>query len=333
MLEHGIIKMANHLAASDIVVIGAGPMAREYFNVLDAMGVPYNIVRKSSNKNKDEYENYEPKIFYGGIDKYLKSHPSPKFAIICTPIITLADIARKLVASGVPNILVEKPLFLRSDEIENLTKLTLSRNCKLYIAYNRRFYGSVRRALELIEEDGGLQSIYFDFTEWSDKIAGLAQPDLVKSYWGISNSSHVIDLAFYLGGRAKELNAVTCGGLSWHPASANFAGCGVTDRGVVFSYRANWDSAGRWELCAYSKTLKLIFCPLEKLKVMRRGDVTVTELNDLPSIDETFKPGVFEMVQQFIEGNTVAHCSLLDQINNMKIYNKIFGYDYCELST
>ncbi len=60
-----------------------------------------------------------------------------------------------------------------------------------------------------IAEDGGALSINFDFTEWSHKIKYLKNSGLAKRRWLVANSSHVIDLAFHLGGKPKIGNVGT----------------------------------------------------------------------------------------------------------------------------
>ena len=45
------------------------------------------------------------------------------------------------------------------------------------VGFNRRFYSSVLKAKDIIHEDGGVKSFFFEFTEWSHVIAGLKNPD------------------------------------------------------------------------------------------------------------------------------------------------------------
>ena len=35
-------------------------------------------------------------------------------------------------------------------------------------------------------------------------------------------------------------------GLDWHSSSSQFCGSGITDKGALFSYSADWESPGRW---------------------------------------------------------------------------------------
>ena len=50
-----------------------------------------------------------------------------------------------------------------------------------------------------------------------------------------------------------------------------FSGAGISISGALFSYQANWQSAGRWSVEILTKKNRLILCPLEELKVQKRG--------------------------------------------------------------
>ena len=160
----------------------------------------------------------------------------------------LVQTTMDLLNYGIENILVEKPAVLNKEEIEKVAQLSKEKKANVFVAYNRRFYASVIEAQKLIEEDGGLQSMHFEFTEWAHKIEPLEKAPGVKENWFFANSTHVVDLAFFLAGRPVDWKAFSKPGkLTWHNKT-NFAGAGITEKGVLFSYLSNWESAGRWGL-------------------------------------------------------------------------------------
>ena len=67
----------------------------------------------------------------------------------------------------------------------------------MYIGYNRRFYASTQKALEIIALDKGVKSFSFDFTEWSHEIESLKKDIAVKNSWFLCNSTHLLDLSFF----------------------------------------------------------------------------------------------------------------------------------------
>ena len=130
-------------------------------------------------------------------------------------------------------------------------------NAKVFIAYNRRFYRAVSEAKRLIEGDGGVTSFNFEFTEWSHEIERLSKAPGVKEKWFLGNSTHVVDLAFFLGGKPSEISCYTQGGTDWHPTASLFSGAGVSEHGALFSYNANWESAGRWGVEVLTKKINI----------------------------------------------------------------------------
>ncbi len=197
------------------------------------------------------------------------------------------------------------------------------------MAYNRRFYSSVRKAKELIALDGGVQSFFFEFTEWSHTIKDLVKHPAEHHNWFLGNSTHVIDTAFFLGGKPKDISAYHTGTLDWHPASAIFTGAGITERNSLFSYIANWQAPGRWVVEMMTAKHRFILKPMEKLFVQEIGSVQVApvELTD-EHLDIDFKPGIYQQTVSFLEDNYVDFCDIKEQFELMDTYIKMSGYSY-----
>ena len=179
--------------------------------------------------------------------------------------------------AGAYKVLIEKPAAISIEElIENEEKLKPYSD-KVFVAYNRRFYASVIEAQKMIEEDGGLQTIHFEFTEWSHVIEPLAKAPGVKENWFFANSTHVVDLAFYLAGKPLQWKAYSkAGTLKWH-SKTNFTGAGITEKGVLFSYLSNWESAGRWAVELLTEKRRIYLKPMEGISVQEKGTVAVVE--------------------------------------------------------
>ena len=195
----------------------------------------------------------------------------------------------------------------------------------IYVGYNRRFYASVHKAREIISNDGGVSSFNFEFTEWSHEIKNLSKAPGVKESWFLVNSSHVVDLAFNLGGEPKKISCYTSGGLSWHPNASKFYGAGISVYGALFSYQANWESPGRWGIEICTNKHRLIFRPLEKLQIQEIENVNseFAVIND--EIDLSFKPGLYEQTKVFLFNPNNNLCSVEKHLSNMKYYDKISG--------
>ena len=169
-------------------------------------------------------------------------------------------------------------------------------------------------------------NVNFELTEWTHNIDlnHYTKSELERFF--LCNSSHVVDLVFHLFGEPKYLNSQTSGRLNWHPSSSVFSGSGKTIDDVLFSYNANWSSAGRWGIEINLNDYKLILKPLEKLFIQRKGSLNIEEIKIDNNLDELYKPGLHNEVKHFIMGDRKSLCSLSEQINNFKWYYKIANY-------
>lgn len=308
-------------------LVGAGGMAVDYAKVLTALEAQTIVIGRGDRSAESFREKTGITVAVGGLEAFFATNPElPHCAIISVGVEGLADATLRLLAFGVRRILVEKPGALSSAEIAELGRVAAQKAADVLIAYNRRLYASTLRAKQIIEEDGGVKSMHFEFTEWSHVIGDLNKAEGVKPAWLLANSTHVIDLAFHLGGTPVNWHAYTAGGLDWHPASAVFAGAGQTDRGVLFSYQANWDAPGRWGVEIITAQHRLIFRPMESLQVMRKGAIAIEPIAIDDALDKMFKPGLYEQVRRFIAGDFQGLCTLDEQIDKWHLYNRIAGY-------
>lgn len=309
-------------------LVGAGNMAQAYIKVLDKLNNNYIIIGRGEDSAQKCREFTSKPIVRGGLDTFLKDKPSlPTHAIVSVSSDELSHTTTALLNYGVKNILVEKPAGFTAESIKALNSLSEEKSANVLLAYNRRFYASVYKAKKMIEADGGILSGSFEFTEWSHIIENLDKTEAAFHSWLVGNSTHVIDLAFYLMGKPKEICSFTTGSLSWHPASSIFAGAGVTEKGALFSYHANWESAGRWSVEVLTKNNKFIFRPMEKLSVIKKGTVKEVEITDIDyAYDDAFKPGIYKEVETFINGDYSVHCTIEEQAKMIDVYYKIANY-------
>jgi predicted dehydrogenase len=257
----------------------------------------------------------------------LNALPAPDKAIVCTGVEDLASITSMLMKAGTRFILSEKPGGLNSKQLKTLLHLSYETKTKVLVAYNRRFYASVRKGREIIEEDGGILSCHFEFTEWSHKIIDLVKGPGVKEAWMTANSSHVSDLAFHLAGSPEEWHSWTGGQLSWHSAAARFCGAGKTSKGAFFNYFADWEAPGRWGVEFMTRNHRLIFRPMEELNVTRLGSVTIEKIEIDDSLDKKFKPGLYMQTKAFLDSHLEDFCTLEQQVDMCRVYEKMAGYD------
>lgn len=315
------------MSQPSVLLVGAGPMATDYYKVLNHLGANTTVVCRSVASAARFQSQTGFMARSGGLHAFLaEAKDVAATAIVAVGVESLADTTRELLEAGVRRVLLEKPGALTRAELEALALDAGVRQAEVVIAYNRRMYAATLAAQRMVAEDGGVRSVHFEFTEWSHVIEGLPKAPGVKEAWLLGNSTHVIDLAFHLAGSPVELSSFTSGSLAWHPAAAAFSGAGRTDRGALFSYCANWEAPGRWGVEVLTCERRLIFRPMEALQVMRRGSVAIEPVALDDHLDKTFKPGLHEQVRRFLAGDTAGMCTLDEQRRHWPVYERIAGY-------
>ena len=162
-------------------------------------------------------------------------------------------------------------------------------------------------------------------TEWGHVIAKYNKPQDELKNWFYANSTHVVDLAFFLGGTPVEMTSFYKDEADWHKP-INFAGAGRTDKDVLFNYQANWDAPGRWAVELLTANHRIYLKPMEQLQLQDKGSVKVYPVEIDDHLDKEFKPGFYLETVAFLNGDTERLCSIDQQRTHViNIYNKILG--------
>jgi len=316
--------MEDHVN-KNVALVGPGGIALDYAKVLKALGTKSVAIGRTKEKCEKFEKDTGLKCLSAGIETYLGGADVPNtYFIITVNTENLGEVMRKLISAGAKHILVEKPAGIHKEDIAKTVELLKGKNIFPYVAYNRRFYASFQKAMQLIEEQGGLLSFSFEFTEWAHEYESWKKTPEALEHWLLGNSSHVLDIAFYVGGLPKQMCSFTSGSLSWHPAAEEFSGAGVSVKDVIFSYQANWGSAGRWGVEFNTSKGKLILRPLEKLFFQKRGELAVNEIIIDNKLDIEFKPGLYKQVSAFLSGDSTHLITLQQHYDNLaNVYEKI----------
>lgn len=311
-----------------VLLVGCGGMSQSYASVLSALSIKPEVVGRGEVSAHQFKEATGLNVHTGGLDKFLRFSKSlPELAIVAVGVEELFGTTLALLKAGIRRILVEKPGALDLISLESLQTEAASKNATVYIGYNRRYFSSTQKAIELASLDGGITSCSFEFTEWGHEIETLKKAPGVKERWLLSNSTHVIDLVFHLIGQPQNLFSTVCGKLKWHPNGAIFVGSGETTLNIPFSYHSNWDAPGRWGIELMTRNQRMILRPMESLKIMRKGSVIIEKIEIDDVIDRNFKPGLYRQVQDFLYGSATRLSTLDEQILLWPIFCKIGAYD------
>lgn len=291
-----------------VLLVGAGGMAVAYAGVLDALGHPMSVFGRGAASAEAFAAATGVTPTTGPLESQLAAAgPLPDVAIVTVNAMHLAEVTALLARAGVRRLLVEKPAALDLAELDSLIDAAREFSADIRIGYNRRYLASVVAAREMIADDGGALSVKFDFSEPARRIATLAKPRRELDTWFYGNSSHVVDLAFHLGGRGIAAHGLVDGGVDWHPAAGVFVGHARSESGALLSWHANWMGPGRWGVEVITAERRLILQPLEQLRVQDHGafDECPIELDD--DLDRAHKPGLVRQVRAFLYGEHDEH--------------------------
>lgn len=311
--------MSNHLNNGKAWIIGAGNMARAYAPVLKALRVPFIVIGRGEERAAAFTQETGVPAISGGLDAFLaKKPPLPSFVISAVQVEFASETLRKLLEYGVKYILAEKPAGLTPEELQANANIAKENNAIVNIAYNRRFYASTITAERLIAEDGGIKAMSFEFTElW--RVISQCKGDV--SGWFYANSTHVCDLAFYLGGVPRQMACYQKRGIDGYTSTVSFAGAGITTKDVPFTYQANYLLPGRWGVEVLTSKRRLILRPMEQLQVWPLGSFVIEPFEIDDALDKQYKPGLYLQVKTFME-NPVSprFLTLAQQAEHMRIY-------------
>jgi len=312
---------------NNVWIVGAGSMSRDYVDILKDLNIDFKVIGRSDTNAIKFKKDTGFEVTSGGIENFLLANDETcSHAIVAVGAEQLFAVTKLLIINNIKNILVEKPGAIYLEELNELDNLAKKHSANVVIGYNRRFYSSTIAAQNIIEEDGGVESFNFEFTEWSHLIQGLDKPKEVLDHWLVTSSSHVLDLAFYLGGKPKEISSYTSGLLSWHQSASIYCGAGVSETGALFSYQANWAAPGRWSVDFLTKRHRLIMRPMEKLQLQKIGSIIAEFVDIDDEIDRKYKPGLYRQLSHFLNGDCDSFCNLNEQIINYGSYKKIANY-------
>jgi predicted dehydrogenase len=302
----------------NIVIVGVGPVGIEYAKIAQSLGHQMLVLGRSAKGCATFLEATGVEAVPNGLDSS-QGLTLPATAIVAVSEAQLGKVVLQLIDRGVKSILVEKPGAGTPAELRMVVDAAAKAGCDVRVAYNRRFHGSTLAAQRIIEEDGGVNTFHFEFTEWSHRIEPITKEPGVKEQWFLHNSSHVVDLAFHLGGWPKEMKSWSAGSLSWHP-HARYTGAGISDKGALFSYVADWQGPGRWGVEVITSKHRLILKPLEKLQIQKIGSVAVEEIAIDDVIDTSFKPGFHRQVEAFLDQPETL-LSIHEQLAHLEFFN------------
>ena len=94
---------------------------------------------------------------------------------------------------------------------------------------------------------------------------------------------------------------------------------------MLFSYHSNWDALRSWGAEYLTQNYLLIFRPLEKFQIQKKGRITFKQINLDDNLNIRYKPILYREVEldSLINKTFKAFSNIRNHINRLKIYDQI----------
>ncbi len=222
-------------------------------------------------------------------------------------------------------ILAEKPVGYNLAEAEEIADAARSAGRSVYVALNRRHYGSTRAAVADLASDPARRFIQVIDQEDPERALEAGQPALVTENWMYANSIHMIDYLTFLGrGRIAAVQVIS----TYNPAKPDFVAAKIEyESGDVGLYESVWNGPGPWAVNVTTGSKRRELKPLEKMAVQVRGSRTL-EAHPEDDWDKKFKPGLRRQAEEtvrMLRGEPHQVPTISDALETMRLVHRIYG--------
>jgi len=146
--------------SKNVCVVGAGYWGKNHLRTLNDLGVLSGVVESNSEVLERILNEYSDIKGFASIDESLIDDSFDGYTI-ATPAETHFDLAKKIILSK-KHVLVEKPLALNIQDVEELISLSEKYSVKLMVGHVLLFHPAIRKIKEIIKSGviGKLQYLY-----------------------------------------------------------------------------------------------------------------------------------------------------------------------------
>ena len=222
-------------------------------------------------------------------------------------------------------ILLEKPAGYDLADAMDIDEAAGARRQDVYVALNRRFFSSTRKALANLAEVDGPR--FVKVMDQQDQAAAVmaGQPKVVVDNWMFANSIHTIDY-LSLFGRGNVINVESV--VPWTPKTSGVVVAKIEfDSGDLGLYEGIWNGPGPWAVQVSTPSVRWEMRPLEQLAFQPAGERRLHQVE--PDVwDTEFKPGLRWQAQEAVaaaRGQPTTLPSMSDALGTMRLVDRIFS--------
>lgn len=307
-----------------VVIIGAGYMAREHARAISNIDGVCIVGAMGRNKTKIQSfcGDFSIDVCAETVSELYKKTQANALVIAVNELSSPAIVMEALNFPWI--ILSEKPVSLDLEEAQQIEKKRMALKRKLFVAMNRRHYGSTIAARELLDSDNNTRVV--EIHDQENTLAALASgsPKEVVSKWMVANSIHLIDY-FSVFCRGKLCNLQFIEKLNTKKPFLTMAILRF-DSGDLGIYTAFWNAPGPWSVKITTREQLLEMRPLEGLEQQVFPEKSKNRIS-LPAVDKEYKPGIYRQAEQLIAATkSQDHSlpSLIDYLETHKLVEKLY---------
>ncbi len=292
----------------NIAIIGCGYIAHEHAKVLTSLGVK---ILAASDINIQRLHEFQVKFNVSFIyDSWREMIENKNIdALWVTVSWNFIDKILLDVLKIRKPVFFEKPIALSSEKIKMAIEQFPEMLDKVQIGYNRRFYDFVPRIKQYIKKFE-INSIEVHIPESTQ---GVYDKNLLRFLF-LQNSSHIIDLLYYLLDKPKILVDKIYRKETIDKVPLGYNGL-LTANSIPIHLIANWDSPSNFGIKFHTKHSLIELLPVEKASIYEGFNIIEpTEINPIrqyiPKLEKQYfisretakyKPGFLLQIKNFIE--------------------------------
>lgn len=282
----------------NVAVVGAGRMAEEHiraFTGIPGVGIA-GIFSRTRARAEQLASRYGIPVVADSLAE-LRDRTGAALVVVTVNVRSVEDLVRQC-ARWSWKILAEKPVGLNAEASMALLNDLGKDGDRVFVALNRRFYGSTLTVQEGLQGDPSPRYIeVFDQQEPGKLLQAGFDPVEIQN-WMYANSIHLVDyLRFFGRGDVEEVQNI----FPWTKPAPLVIAAGVRfssgDRGM---YHAVWNAPAPWAVSVTSRTCRWEMRPLERVSVQEAGTRVRHELEPDP-LDMSFKPGLRRQAEEAVK--------------------------------
>ena len=307
-----------------VAIVGAGYMAREHTRAFASIpGVSLTgIYSRTNSKAAALAKEFGIHGVFGSIaELYEKSKAA--LVVVSVPELSANQVSKSCFAYPW-TVLLEKPAGYNLKDAEDICAAAQEKSSQVYVALNRRFYGSTQKALADLESISGRRFIHVQDQEDIQAALKAGQPKEVADHWMYANSCHVVDYLRLFGrGAIQEVVPI----IPWKGPDTDLVLAKVVfESGDVGIYEGIWRGPGPWAVQITTPDKRWELRPLEQAAVQLAGERKLQALIPHP-YDQDFKPGLKLQAEYAVKaalGEPTELATINDALETMRLINRIF---------